>query len=81
MMAIFTLVVSNRFIVPAVPVILALFVLFVTKTQRTLIKKKSTPIYALSEGLVKIEGTISAPKTFETPYFKQQCIAYVYEEG
>ncbi|WP_316807415.1 hypothetical protein [Pedobacter agri] len=75
------LVVSNRFIVPVVPVILAVIVYFVTRTQRTLIKKKSTPIYALSEGLVKIEGTVSAPKTFETPHFKQQCIAYTYEEG
>lgn len=75
------LVFSNRFIVPAVPVIFAVFVVIVTKTQRTLINRKATAIYELTEGLVKIEGTVSAAKTFETPYFKQQCIAYSYEEG
>jgi len=75
------LVLSSRFIVPAVPIILAVIVVIVTKTQRTLINKKATAIYELTEGVVKIEGTISAPKTFETPYFKQQCIAYTYKEG
>jgi len=80
-MTIFTLVFFNRFIVPAVPIILAVFIFILTKTQRTLINKKPTAIYELTEGLVKIEGTVNAPKTFETPYFKQQCIAYVYEEG
>lgn len=80
-LSIFILAFSNRFIVPVLPIILALIVFWVTKTQRTLIKKKSAAIYALSEGLVKIEGKVSATKTFETPYFKQQCIAYIYEEG
>jgi hypothetical protein len=79
--AIFTFVVSNRFIVPAVPLFLVLIILKVTKSQRTLINKKPTPIYELTEGLVKIEGIISAHKSFETPHFKQQCIAYIYEEG
>ena len=75
------LVFSSRFVVPAVPIILVVIVIIVTKTQRTLINKKSTPIYELTEGLVKIEGTISATKTFETPHFNQECIAYIYEEG
>jgi hypothetical protein len=76
-----TFLVFNRFIVPVVPVVLAIIVLAVTKTQRKLIGQKQTPIYEITEGVVKITGNISAPKTFETPYFKQQCIAYVYEEG
>lgn len=76
-----TFLVSNRFIVPTVPVILAVVVLAVTKTQRKLIGQKQTPIYEITEGTVKITGNISAPRTFETPYFKQQCIAYIYEEG
>lgn len=79
--SVFTLVVSNRFIVPVVPIILAVVIALVTKAQRNFINKKPTAIYELSEGLVKIEGIISAMKTFETPYFKQQCIAYTYEEG
>lgn len=76
-----TLVFSNRFIVPVFPLIVATFVYFVTKTQRKFIKKKPTAIYELKEGFVKIEGNVSATKTFETPYFKQECIAYKYEEG
>lgn len=79
--ALFTWLVFNRFIVPALPIILTVFVFIFTETQRTLINKKPAAIYELSEGLVKIAGTISATKTFETPYFKQQCIAYTYEEG
>lgn len=75
------LVFSSRFVVPAVPIILVVIVVIVTKTQRMLINKTSAPIYELTEGLVKIEGTINATKTFETPHFKQECIAYIYEEG
>ncbi len=78
---IFTLVFSNRYIVPVFPLIVLAIVFFLTKTQRTFINKKPKPIYELEEGIVKIEGTINAPKNFETPYFKQDCIAYVYEEG
>lgn len=80
-LCIFTLFFFNRFIVPAVPIILVVIVFIITKSQRTLVNKKPVAIYELTEGLVKAEGTISATKTLETPYFKQQCIAYVYEEG
>ncbi|RZL29888.1 MAG: hypothetical protein EOP00_37175, partial [Pedobacter sp.] len=76
-----TLVFSNRFIVPVLPIIVLTYVYFVTKTKRKFIKKKPVSIYDLTEGLVKIEGNISAAKTFETPCFKQECIAYVYEVG
>ncbi|TKC01757.1 hypothetical protein [Pedobacter cryotolerans] len=79
--SIITLMFSNRYIVSIVPIIVVAFVYFVTKTQRTFIKKKPTPIYQLTEGLVKIEGNVSATKTFLTPHFKQECIAYTYEEG
>ncbi|RZL31886.1 MAG: hypothetical protein EOO96_15240 [Pedobacter sp.] len=66
---------------PVFPLIVVAIVFFLTKTQRSFINKKPKPVYELTEGLAKIEGTVNAPKIFETPYFKQQCIAYTYEEG
>lgn len=77
----FMLFFFNRYIVPVLPVILAVIVYFFTKTQRTLIKKKLTPIYELTEGLVKIEGRASALSVFESPFFKEECIGYSYEQA
>ncbi|MDR6969611.1 hypothetical protein J2X31_003644 [Flavobacterium arsenatis] len=79
--SIFMLIFFNQFIVPVFPVIVAVVVYFLTKTQRILIKKKYIPINQLSEGLVKIEGKINASTTLETPYFKDQCIGYSYEKA
>lgn len=56
-------------------------VYFFTKTQRTLIKKKSTLINKLTEGLMKIEGKISASNHIESPFFKEECIGYNYEKA
>lgn len=77
----FTFVFFNHYIIPVFPVLVAVFVMYVTKTQRTLVKKETTPIYELTEGLVKLEGTISAPGTLETPFFKEECIGYSYEKA
>jgi len=71
----------SRILVPLFPIIVGLLVLYATKAQRKLIKTVPTPIYLITDGWVKIQGTLSAPKTFETPYFKQECIVYTYEEG
>ena len=77
----FTAIFSSLYIVPVFPVILAVLIYFFTKTQRTFIKKKATPIYQLTEGLVKIEGMVNAPATLETPFFKEQCIGYSYKRA
>ncbi|RZL43807.1 MAG: hypothetical protein EOP00_22285 [Pedobacter sp.] len=71
----------SRILIPLVPIIAGVLVWYTTKIQRKLIKTNPTPIYQLTEGWVKIIGKVSASKTFETPYFKQECIAYVYEEA
>jgi|GEM_PF-793016 len=80
-LVLFVAITFSYILIPLFPIILAVIVYFSTKTQRTFIKKKPTPIYQLTEGWVKIEGTVSASKIFETPYFKQQCFAYTYEEA
>lgn len=71
----------SRILVPLFPVIVGLLVWYTTKSQRKLIKTATTPIYQIAEGWVKIQGTVSASKTFETPYFKQECIAYTYRKA
>lgn len=77
----FTLVFFNPFIVPIFPVTLAIFAVYLTRTQRTLLKTKQTPIYNLKTGLVKIQGTVKAEKILETPFYKTQCISYSYEKA
>lgn len=71
----------SHFIIAIAPIIGAILVWFVSKTSIKLIKTKFTPIHLLNEGLVKIQGTITAPKTFTTPYFKQECIGYYYKKA
>jgi len=71
----------SRILVPLFPVIAGLLVWYATRAQRKLIKTATTPIYQIAEGWVKIQGTVSASKTFETPYFKQECIAYTYRKA
>lgn len=80
-MGLFTLVFFNIYIVPILPLVLGVFVYFFTKTERTIIKKKSTPINQLVEGLMKIEGKIVATNHLETPFFKEECIGYNYEKA
>ncbi|TCD10511.1 hypothetical protein EZ449_09190 [Pedobacter frigidisoli] len=71
----------SHILIPLVPIIVGVLVLYTTKTQRKLIKTVPTPIYQITEGWVKIVGTVSASKTFVTPYFKQECIAYNYRKA
>jgi len=71
----------SQILIPLVPPLIGIFIWYVTKTQRKLVRTETTPIYQIAEGWVKIQGNVSAPKTFVTPYFKQECIAYTYEEG
>lgn len=71
----------SHILIPLVPVIVWILVRYTTKTKRMLIKTLPTPINALAEGWVKIVGTVCALKTFETPYFKQECIAYSYRQA
>ncbi|RZL51260.1 MAG: hypothetical protein EOP00_00135 [Pedobacter sp.] len=71
----------SRILVPLLPIMIGILVWYVTRSQRKLIKTATTPIYQVEEGWIKIQGTATAPKTFVTPYFKQACIAYVYEEA
>ncbi len=71
----------SRILVPLFPIIVGLLVWYVTKTQRKLINTATKPIYQISEGWIKLQGTVSASKTFETPYFKQECIAYTYRKA
>ena len=59
----------------------AIFVIYFTRTQRKLLKTKEIPIYSITEGLVKIQGTVEAPEILETPFFKEQCICYSYEKA
>ncbi|WP_124587263.1 hypothetical protein [Pedobacter sp. KBW06] len=80
-MSLFTLVFFSHFIIPIFPVIVAIFIIYVTRTQRLLLKTKQTPIYNLNTGLVKIQGTVEALKILETPFFKAQCICYSYENA
>jgi len=68
-------------LVPILPPVMGILIWYVTKTQRKLVRTETTPIYQIAEGWVKIQGNVSALKTFVTPYFKQECIAYTYEEG
>jgi len=63
------------------PVIAGIFVWNAIKTQIALIKIPFTPIHLLSDGLVKIRGTITAPQTYTTPFFKQECIGYHYKKA
>jgi hypothetical protein len=76
-----TYVFFSHFIIPVFPVLIAILVILATKTQRTIIKTETSPIYQLTEGLVKLEGTVSAAATLETPFFKEQCIGYSYEKA
>jgi hypothetical protein len=71
----------SRILVPLFPFIAGFLVWYTTKTQRKLIKTATTPIYQITEGWVKIQGTVSASKTFKTPYFKHECIAYSYRKA
>jgi len=71
----------SRILIPLLPPLIGIFIWLVTKTQRKLVRTETTPIYQIAEGWVKIQGNVSALKTFVTPYFKQECIAYTYEEG
>jgi hypothetical protein len=80
-LSLFTLVFFNHFIVPIFPVIATVFAIYVTKTQRRLLKTKQTPISSIKTGLVKIQGTVEAPKIMETPFFKVQCIGYSYDKA
>lgn len=80
-LSLFTLIFFNHFIVPIFPVIATVFAIYVTKTQRRLLKTKQTPISSLKTGLVKIQGTVEASKIMETPFFKVQCIGYSYEKA
>lgn len=80
-LSLFTLIFFHHFIVPIFPVIATVFAIYVTKTQRKLLKTKQTPISNLKTGLVKIQGTVEAPKIMETPFFKVQCIGYSYEKA
>lgn len=80
-MALFTLVFFNIYILAILPLVVGIFVYFITKTQRTFIKKYYTSIDNLSEGIVKIEGKIEAEKTLESPYFKEECISYTYKDA
>lgn len=77
----FTLVFLSHLIIPVFPVLAAIFVIYATKTQRAIIKTETTPIYQLTEGLVKLEGTVNAPTALETPFFREQCIGYSYEKA
>ncbi|MFN0254935.1 hypothetical protein [Pedobacter ureilyticus] len=71
----------SHLMIAIVPIIGAIVVWLVSKTSIKLIKTKFTLIHLLNEGLVKIQGTITAPKTFTTPYFKQECIGYYYKKA
>ncbi|RZL39545.1 MAG: hypothetical protein EOO96_00350 [Pedobacter sp.] len=71
----------SHLIIAIVPILVGVFVWFVSKTSIKLIKTNFTSINKLSEGLVKIRGTISATETFFTPYFKQECIGYHYKKA
>jgi len=71
----------SRILVPLFPIIVGLLVWYTTKTQRKLIKTATTPIYEIAGGWIKIQGTVSAAKTFVTPHFKQECIAYTYRKA
>ena len=71
----------SRILIPLFPIIVGVLIWYTTKTQRKLIKTATTPIYQIAEGWIKIQGTVSASKTFETPYFKQECIAYTYRKA
>lgn len=79
--SLFTLVFFSHFIIPIFPVIAAVFVIYVTKNQRRLLKTKQTPVSNLTAGRVKIQGTVEAEKTLESPFFKTQCIGYSYEKA
>jgi hypothetical protein len=71
----------SRILIPLFPIIVGLLVWYTTKSQRKLINTSTIPIYQIAGGWVKIQGTVSASKTFETPYFKQECIAYTYRKA
>lgn len=71
----------SRVLIPVFPIITGLLVWYKTSTQRKLIGAALTPIYEIAEGWVKVQGTVSASKVFETPYFKEKCIAYQYRKA
>lgn len=75
------LIFLSKIIVPVFPIIIGAMTYFASKTQRILIKKNYTSINNLSEGLVKIEGKVNSTTTLETPYFKDECVGYSYEEA
>ena len=64
----------SRILIPLFPIAAGLLVWYITKSQRKLVKTATTPIYQIAEGWVKILGTVSASKTFETPYFRNSLI-------
>lgn len=77
----FVILFFSRLMIAIVPIIGAIIVWFASKTSIRLIKTALTPINAIKEGSVKLRGTITAPKTFVTPYFKQECIGYHYKKA
>ncbi|MFU1859410.1 hypothetical protein ACK8HY_20595 [Sphingobacterium sp. NGMCC 1.201703] len=77
----FVILFFSRFMIAIVPIIAAITIWFASKTSIKLIKTKFTSINAVKEGSVKLHGTITAPDTFITPYFKQECIGYHYKKA
>lgn len=72
---------SSHLLIAVVPLVAVALVWYATKTPRKLLKTQLTPLHQISEGVVKVQGTVSAPTIFTTPYFKQECIAYHYKKA
>jgi len=70
----------SRILVPLLPIIIVILVWYITKAQRKLIKTATTPIYQISEGWIKIQGKVSAPKTFETPILSKNVLLILIEK-
>ncbi|SHE41848.1 hypothetical protein [Pedobacter caeni] len=80
-LSLLTAIFLNNFIIPLFPVLVAVLVIYLTRSKRILLKTKETPISNLTGGLVKIQGTVEAPGILESPFFKEQCVGYNYEKG
>ena len=71
----------SHLIIPVAPVFVGAMVWYTTKTPIKLLKTQITPLHQVTEGVVKVQGTVSAPAIFTTPYFKQECVAYHYKKA
>ena len=70
-----------KFLVPIVPLLLAIFLLFTKSQFKATIFSKQKKLYELTEGPARLAGkAIVSEEELISPFFKEKCIGYLYLE-